>query len=218
MKVGGAAIAFFAKAPIPGRVKTRMVPPLTPDAAARIARGCLEISLRRFVPAVAAPFTLFLDGIADSALLDLAGALGVPIVPQARGDLGERLRAAYRVLREGGAGKTIAIGSDSPTLDPRWISDAIAALDTHDLVIGPCEDGGYYLIGSRDDVPEVFNEIPWSTADVTARTLERARALGLSVHELPVWYDVDDIPSLARAMADAGRDSGLAAGLSVLST
>ena len=197
-----AAIAVFAKAPVPGRVKTRLVPPLTPEEAAAVARACLETTLRRFAPAVDAPITLFLDGEADSALQALAQSLGVPIVPQAGADLGARLVEAFRSLRGGGATITVALGSDGPTIDPAWIARAIASLDTHDVVIGPTEDGGYYLIGVRGNIPELFSKIPWSTDSVARATLERASALGIAVDVLPTWYDVDDIATLRRAIAD----------------
>jgi len=198
-----AAVAIFAKAPIPGRVKTRLTPPLTPEAAARVARACLEVSLRRFVPTVDAPFTLFLDGEADPTLRALAAELGIPIVSQAVGDLGARLHAAFSNLRKTGATKTLAIGSDSPTLDPARIEKAIAALDEKDVAIGPTEDGGYYLIGVRGPADRLFERIPWSTPEVARVTLERAKELGLSVHLLPAWYDVDDVASLRRAVNDA---------------
>lgn len=197
-----AAVAIFAKAPVAGRVKTRLVPPLTLEEAAAVARACLETTLRRFVRAVDAAFTLFLDGEADPALRALAAELDVPIVSQVGADLGARLETAFRYLHEGGALKTLAIGSDSPTLDPSWIASAIADLDTHDVVIGPTEDGGYYLIGVRGTVEGIFNDIPWSTDGVARATLERARTLGLSVRQLPRWYDVDDLASLRRAVAD----------------
>ena len=196
------SIAMLAKAPVAGRVKTRLVPALTPEAAARVARGCLEISIRRFVPAVPAPFTLFVEGTSDAELLELAASVRVPIVPQAGADLGARLRAAFAALRAGGADATIAVGSDSPTLDPARIREAVVALESHQAVLGPAEDGGYYLIGVRGDAPGMFEGIPWSTSDVARRTLERAADLGMSVRCLPAWYDVDDLPSLERAIAD----------------
>ncbi len=199
-----AAIAIFAKAPVPGQVKTRLVPPLTPEEAATVARACLETTLRRFVPAVDAVFTVFLDGDADPALRALAQELRVPIFPQVGADLGARLATAFRSLREGGASKILALGSDSPTLDPAWIASAVAALDAHDVVIGPTEDGGYYLIGVRGTVEGIFEKIPWSTDGVARATLERAAALRLRVRQLPVWYDVDDVASLRRAMRDLG--------------
>ncbi|HYR69360.1 MAG TPA: TIGR04282 family arsenosugar biosynthesis glycosyltransferase [Candidatus Dormibacteraeota bacterium] len=200
-----AAIAIFAKAPIPGRVKTRLVPPLSREEAAAVARACLETTLRRFAPLLEAPIALFLDGEADGTLRALAGSLGVGIVPQVGADLGARLEGAFRSLREGGATKTVALGSDSPTVNPAWIAHAIASLDTHDAVIGPTEDGGYYLIGLRAPAPELFRDIPWSTDRVARATLARASALGLAVDLLPAWYDVDDIPTLRRALADGAE-------------
>jgi rSAM/selenodomain-associated transferase 1 len=196
------AIAIFAKAPVPGRVKTRLVPPFTPDEAATVARACLETTLRRFAPALDAPVTLFLDGEPDRELQTLAESLGVPIVPQVGADLGARLVEAFRSLRERGATRTVALGSDSPTVDLAWIARAIASLDTHDAVIGPTEDGGYYLIGLRGNIPELFSEIPWSTGSVARATLERASERGIAVDVLPTWYDVDDIATLRRALED----------------
>ncbi|HKW50162.1 MAG TPA: DUF2064 domain-containing protein, partial [Candidatus Eisenbacteria bacterium] len=128
-----AAIAIFAKAPVPGRVKTRLVPPLSPEEAAAVARACLEVTIRRIAHAVDGPVTLFLDGEADAALRALAGSLGVGIAPQVGADLGSRLEAAFQSLRQGGAAKTIALGSDSPTVDPAWIARAIGSLDAHDV-------------------------------------------------------------------------------------
>ena len=200
-----AAIAIFAKAPMPGRVKTRLVPPLSPEEAAAVARACLETTLRRFAPAHEAPIMLFLDGEPDRAVRELVGSLGIGIAPQVGADLGARLEAAFGLLREGGATKTVAIGSDSPTVDPAWIVRAITSLDTHDVVIGPTEDGGYYLIGLRAPVPELFRDIPWSTDGVARATLARASALGLTVDSLPTWYDVDDIAALRRALADGAE-------------
>lgn len=198
-----ASLAIFAKAAIPGCVKTRLVPPLTAQEAARFARVSLEVSLRRFTPAVGGVSTLFLEGAADAEVRSLAAELGLAISAQANGDLGARLGAAFAGLRAEGASKILAIGSDSPTLNPTWITDAVLALDHTDVVIGPAEDGGYYLVGVRGDVDEIFAGIPWSTGKVAEVTVERARALGLSVHMLPAWYDVDDAASLQRAYGDS---------------
>jgi len=198
-----AAVAIFAKAPVPGRVKTRLVPPLTPEEASRVARASLLATLRRFAQAGPAPLSLFLDGIADPTIRALAAGLGVGIYPQSEGDLGFRLRAAFGFLRGRGAEVTLALGSDSPTLDPGRVSEALDALRRHDVVVGPTEDGGYYLIGMRGDHGAIFEGIPWSTSEVTARTLERTRRLGLSACVLPEWYDVDDPATLLRAVEDS---------------
>ena len=204
---GGArdpAIALFAKAPVPGRVKTRLVPPLTHEDAARVARASLEDTARFIVPAIRAHWTLFLDGDADRPLRALAEEAGVTITPQRGADLGERLAAAFRDLRGQGARRVIAIGSDAPTLDPERILEAIEALSVCDVALGPTEDGGYYLIGMSGDHESILDEIPWGSGAAAATTLERARARSLEVRLLAPWYDLDDAASLLRAY-DATR-------------
>jgi len=193
------AIALFAKAPLAGRVKTRLVPPLTHEDAARIARASLEDTARFIVPAVPASWTLFLDGESDPALRALADETGLAIVPQRGAGLGERLQYAFRELRSRGASRVLAIGSDSPTLDPERILEAIEALAVCDVALGPTEDGGYYLIGTSGDHASIFHQIPWGSGAAAATTLERARMLNLEVRLLKPWYDLDDAASLRRA-------------------
>lgn len=201
-----AAIALFAKAPRPGLVKTRLVPPLTGEEAARIARAALEDTARHVVPAVDARWTLYLDGAADDTLRVLAEECGLTIAPQRGADLGERLAAAFEDMRGQGRERVLAIGSDSPTLDPGRVRDAIEALSASDVVLGPAEDGGYYLVGMKGRHEAIFEGIPWSTDAVAARTLERAGALGLTVRLLPPWYDLDDAASLLRSYEDCSGD------------
>jgi uncharacterized protein len=200
-----AAVAILAKSPDAGRVKTRLTPPLTPDEASRVARVCLEETLRRFVPSAPVPFTLFLDGALDRDLLALTSELGIVVVPQGGGDLSERIGSAFGTMRARGAERTIAIGSDSPTLDPGVIREAIEALDSRDVVLGPAEDGGYYLIGTRGMCDGLLARIPWSTERVMEVTMSRAGALGLAVAMLASWYDVDDPVTLRRAIQDPIR-------------
>jgi len=193
------AIALFAKAPLPGRVKTRLVPPLTHEDAARVARASLEDTARFIVPAVPANWTLFLDGDADRPLRTLAEEAGIAIAPQRGADLGERLAAAFRDLRAKGARRVLAIGSDAPTVDPERILEAVDALSVCDVALGPTEDGGYYLIGTSGEHDSIFEEIPWGSGAAAAATLERARERGLEVRLLAPWYDLDDPASLLRA-------------------
>jgi rSAM/selenodomain-associated transferase 1 len=198
------AVALFGKAPVAGLVKTRLTPPLTPEEAATIARASLEDTLRRFPPRVPTAWTLFLDGDADAAIEAGADAAGVRLLSQGAGDLGVRLAAAFARLRAEGAACVVAVGTDSPTLDPALIGGGLAALRDSDVVIGPAQDGGYYLIGAGPgvDVAALFRAIPWSTGAVARVTEERARALGLKVARLPEWYDLDDAAALRRAAAD----------------
>jgi len=198
------AVALFGKAPVAGLVKTRLTPPLTPEEAASIARACLEDTLRRFPSRVPAAWTLFLDGDADAPIEAGAAAAGVRLAPQGGGDLGVRLARAFARLREEGAACVVAVGSDSPTLDPAIIGRGLASLRGSDVAIGPAEDGGYYLIGAGPDVDvaALFRAIPWSTDAVARVTEERATALGLCVARLPEWYDLDDAAALRRAATD----------------
>jgi rSAM/selenodomain-associated transferase 1 len=197
-----AAVAIFAKAPEAGRAKTRLAPPLTLEEAAGVARACLEDTLRRFPPKLGAAWTLFLDGAADEALRDAAIRAGVRTAPQGEGDLGSRLALAFETLRAEGASRIVAIGADSPTLDPSRIGEALDALRRHDAVLGPAADGGYYLIGLSRDAGDLFERTPWSTRDAARVTLERAAARGFTIARLAEWYDVDDVPSLRRAARD----------------
>lgn len=130
---------------------------------------------------------------------------GATLVAQPRGSFGTRLD---RALRCGlvNARTVVLIGTDSPTLDPRIIRRAFAALSAGaDCVLGPSHDGGYYLIGCAAPLPQaLFRHMPWSTAEVFALTCDRAAEAGLRVATLPVWYDVDDAESLALLRADVG--------------
>jgi hypothetical protein len=90
-----------------------------------------------------------------------------------------------------GAGRVVLIGSDSPTLDPSHVVSAFLCLEHKDVVLGPATDGGYYLVGARVPVPELFADIPWSTPQVLARSVAALRAAGRSLAVLPPWYDVD---------------------------
>ena len=206
-----ASIALLAKAPIPGHVKTRLTPPLEPDRAGRVARALLELTIACIVPAVPARWTLFLDGPTDARLLALAADHGLAVEPQAEGDLGARLAAAFRVLRSRGATRTLALGADSPTLDPARVNEAIAALEVDDLVLGPAEDGGYYLVGTREPHEEIFRGIPWGTSRVLEVTLERAREAALTTRLLPGWYDVDGIEDLRRVRREIAERFGAGA-------
>ncbi|HET9950480.1 MAG TPA: TIGR04282 family arsenosugar biosynthesis glycosyltransferase [Candidatus Eisenbacteria bacterium] len=204
---GGASIALLAKAPVVGRVKTRLTPPLAPEDAAAVARASLVATIAAVAGKPALPLTLFLEGTLDEPLAAWVASRGVDVRAQGEGDLGERLRAAFAALFEEGAARVIAIGSDSPTLPFERLFAADAALRAHDAVLGPAEDGGYYLIGLARPEWRLLREIPWSRENVASVTLERAAAIGASIATLDPWYDIDDIASLRRAWSDAHPES-----------
>lgn len=185
-------LGVFVKAPVPGRVKTRLAADIGPARAAALYRRlgrqvvASTASNRHQTVVWYAPRTC---GRLVRAWLDGLGVTRFRAQPA--GDLGRRLRGAFaRHFREG-ARRVILIGSDCPGVDARLVSRALAALDECDLVLGPAQDGGYYLIGLRVPAPELFHRIAWSTQAVLEQTLAQARALGLRVALLPLLRDVD---------------------------
>lgn len=109
-----------------------------------------------------------------------------------------RLHHAISRVLALGYRRVLTIGTDSPTLPPAYLEEAAAQLGEHDVVLGPAEDGGYYLIGVKAAPIALFEGIAWSTEEVFAQTLQRAEALQLSVHLLPQWYDIDDAATLEK--------------------
>jgi uncharacterized protein len=207
------AIAIMAKAPSPGTVKTRLCPPLTPPEAAELSR-CFLVdkitqvrSLRDVSPAIA--FTPESEHGLFQAL-----APEFELVPQRGADLGARLRGSLDALLRRGHPAALAIDTDTPTLPTEFLQQAIrfAIAPEIDVVVGPTEDGGYYLIGGRAVHRELFDDVPWSTSAVLRLTLERAVASGLRLACLPLWFDVDTPRDLARlrTMLRARRTEGAA--------
>lgn len=146
-----------------------------------------------------------LDEIDDE--LALPGS--IKVLDQGAGDLGARLAHLSR-LGFAKADKLVFIGSDSPTMPVSYIEQAIDMLSGHDVVIGPSDDGGYYLIGLSDDHPYLFEGVDWSTRAVFQQTLARANAAGLKVAVLPDWFDVDDIAGLRRLYNELQDDPSAA--------
>ena len=132
-------------------------------------------------------------------------------IPRTRyGLTNQRLTGVFDDLFEDGHIAVVAIDSDSPTLPMAYVAQAAAVLahGSADVVIGPSDDGGYYLVGLDRRQPKLFDGIPWSTSETRAATLARARDLGLSALLLPRWFDVDTPEDLRRLCADlAGRDT-----------
>ncbi len=193
-------LGVFVKAPVPGRVKTRLAIEVGVQRAAEIYR---ELG-RRVVSACAGPghdtVVWFAPAEARSAVREWLKGLSVAAFrAQFSGPLGVRLAEAFRQHFDDGARRVILIGSDCPGVDAVLVSSALAMLDEHDLVLGPAHDGGYYLVGLRAPAPQLFQGIAWSTEAVMEQTLARARQLGLGSALLPTLRDVDTA-SDARAL------------------
>lgn len=220
-KAAEAALVIFAKAPIPGQVKTRLCPPLTPDEAATLhgtfVLDVLERSgdAQRRAP-VAFDRHLCCAPSADHVYFKILGARhGVGLDTQTGEDLGARMRRACEAFFARGYRRVLILGTDIPTLSPRLLNEAVAQLDDHDVVLGPAPDGGYYLIGLTRPVPELFRDIPWSTSDVLPVTQRIAAGLNLRVALLPPQRDIDRFDDLQALIEEAGlgaRGSRQAAG------
>jgi rSAM/selenodomain-associated transferase 1 len=192
------AVAILAKAPLPGLAKTRLIPALGREGAALLQARLIARTLATACAAAIGPVRLW--GAPDEAhFRELVRRHPVELARQAGGDLGARMLAALRP-----ACPALVIGTDCPALEPKHLQHAAEALrDRADAVIIPAEDGGYVLIGLRRSQPDLFADMPWGTATVTAETRRRAAALGLAVHELPALWDVD-VPQDLERLRQAG--------------
>lgn len=203
------ALCIMAKAPRAGQVKTRLCPPLSPGEAAELST-CFLLDRIAQVRTVSGAEPALAYAPADAAEEFEALAPGLTLLPQRGADLTARLESVLDDLFADGCDAAIMIDSDSPTLPTEFLERAVrlAASGEHDLVLGPSEDGGFYLIGLRRAHPGLFEQMPLSTSAVLAETLRRARARGLRVARLPAWYDVDTGPDLARLLAELGAAPG----------
>jgi hypothetical protein len=191
-------LAVLAKAPIPGLAKTRLVPVLGPQGAARLQRQLTRQALRTALAAELGPVTLWCAPDARHRFFRaLQRTTGLRCLVQPSGDLGERMHSAFRLHCT--QGPLLLIGTDCPVLRPDHLRQAAVALvDGADAVLQPAEDGGYVLVGLRQPQPALFHGISWSTDQVMAETRTRAREAGLQVHELDTLWDVDRPQDLAR--------------------
>ncbi|MDP9098514.1 MAG: TIGR04282 family arsenosugar biosynthesis glycosyltransferase [Verrucomicrobiota bacterium] len=200
---GLCALAIMTKAPQAGRVKTRLTPPLSPEEAAALnvcfLRDTADVILR----------TAAANAVKEIAVYTPIGAEGeyrgilpdeFTLVPQRGEAFGERLSAATEDLLQLGFNSLCLIDSDSPTVPEKAFAQAVEFLARpgDSIVLGPSDDGGYYLIGLKKRHRRLFEAIDWSTERVLEQTIKAAREINVPVHLLPTWYDVDDRRTLSR--------------------
>jgi rSAM/selenodomain-associated transferase 1 len=191
----------MAKAPLAGAVKTRLVPPLTPEEATNLHICFLRdmsASIDEVVAGTGNEGVVVYAPLGSEATFDRILPSGFNLLGQRGESLGDRLCNATEDLLRQGYDSLCLINSDSPTLPKALLHSAIEAL-AHDgdrVVLGAAADGGYYLIGLKNVHPRLFDRIAWSSAEVLAHTVERAAEIGLEVKLLPAWYDVDDAATL----------------------
>jgi rSAM/selenodomain-associated transferase 1 len=196
------ALLVVAKRPAPGRTKTRLTPPLSPQQACALYECFLKdtLDLMRKIPSVQ-PVIAYLPAQEKAYFNNLAPDF--ELLEQAGSDLGSRLDHALTQYLTRGYGKVVIMNSDGPTLPSRYLEMAFETLEEDvDVVLGPCDDGGYYLIGLKQPAPRLLWDVPMSTTHVTSDTLALAAEMGLQTTLLPCWYDVDDLDSLARLIKE----------------
>jgi hypothetical protein len=206
-EVAFCGIAVMAKASYPGRTKTRLCPPLTPDEAAEFNTAFLKDIAANLIAAAAEA------SIAGSMAFGPPGSeaffrahlpASIALHEVWYPDFGLCLKEAIKAQFAAGHRAACVLNSDSPTLPPALLTETVCVLrEPGDrAVLGPSTDGGYYLLACKTIHPRLFQDIAWSTGAVAAQTLERAAEIGLQVHMLPEWYDVDDYEAIRILMGE----------------
>ena len=200
-------LIVVAKQPAAGQTKTRLCPPLTGETAAALYECFLRdtLAIMRLTPDVSCAIG-YLPATADAYFHQLAPDF--TLLRQEGADLGERLDQLLTTALGQGAPAAVVMDSDSPTLPPAYLCEAFAQLAAGaDVVLGPCDDGGYYLIGLTKPAPRLLRDVQMSTPTVLQDTLAIAAALGLRVALLPTWYDVDTAAELQRLRQELNTTS-----------
>jgi len=196
------ALTIMAKAPRPGRVKTRLSPPLTPEEAAAINTCFLEDTTKNIAEVAelgGSVGVISYTPVGDEHLFEGLFPEGYRLIAQRGDGFGERLLTTAQDLFAHGFGSVCLIDSDSPTVPRKAFAMAVDALkhEGDRIVLGPSHDGGYYLIGMKQAHYEIFKDITWSTSTVFDETVAAVRSIGVELITLPMWYDVDDAETLA---------------------
>lgn len=203
MPTSANALAVMAKAPIAGLVKTRLIPPLDEKQATELYRALLIDQLEHLTAlSIADLYVAFTPGEASRMIENLAPER-YRCFPQAGSDLGDRMQEVLLELRRRGHRNAILLGSDLPPVPLTVLHQAFNRLseDGKRVVLGPSQDGGYYLVGMNQPIPEIFLGMSWSHQRVLAETIEKLRQLGIEFCLLPEWFDVDTAEDIARLRA-----------------
>ena len=190
------SLIIFAKSPIPGKVKTRLIPHITPIEAAELYKAFVTDIICNTHKLKCEQVTIaYTPSNAEDTFRSICNQ-SVNYLPQNGDNLGERMKNAFMYSFEKGSKRTVIIGTDSPTLPLSYIRDAFDALNEVPVTIGPTFDGGYYLIGLSERNDTIFDGVDWSTSRVFSQTLTRTQELNKQLCVLPPWYDVDTSDNL----------------------
>ncbi|MFB2877583.1 TIGR04282 family arsenosugar biosynthesis glycosyltransferase [Floridanema aerugineum] len=183
-------LIIFTRYPEPGKTKTRLIPVLGAEGAAKLHRQLTETVITQLKGLANTLIEVHFTGGNQQLMAAWLGE-NITYKQQTEGDLGKRMATAFQTAFTKGIEKVVIIGSDCPALDSQLIASAFAALSQHELVLGPATDGGYYLIGLKRLIPELFTGINWGTSQVLQQTVEIAQKLKLVVAYLTTLSDID---------------------------
>ncbi len=184
----------------PGQVKTRLAASIGLPQAAELHRVFLATTLTRLAKLADFRQLAFTPDDRQACFRMLAPA-SWQLAPQVSGDLGARIQAALCSALEQGLHRVVLLGSDTPHLPTRLVDEAFACLESVDVVLGPSEDGGYYLLGARI-VPPIFDDMPWGQSNMLASTEQRLQTANIPYHLLPAWYDIDHLEDVRRLQTE----------------
>ncbi len=203
-------VIVFSRFPVPGQTKTRLIPALGPEGAANLQRRMTEHTLyrvRRVETEQGCSVEVRYDGADRRTVRDWLGDHFI-LRHQGGGDLGQRMARAVRDAFQAGMRRVIVVGTDCPGLTTGYMKEALSSLEGHIAVLGPANDGGYYLIGLNRYIPELFEGVDWGTAQVLEQTLARAARLGIESKLLALLDDIDRPEDLAIWERESGRREG----------
>jgi uncharacterized protein len=206
--MANSAVAVMAKQPQPGRTKTRLCPPFTPQEAACFYEALLKDTLLLVGGIEGVQLAVAITPPESQGYFRAVTSPGTLLLPVDGAHIGECLNSVLNGLLDSGYSKALALNADGPSLPRHFVIQALDALDNHDLVLGPGEDGGYYLVGLKGSQPGIFEGIQWSTEKVLAQTLGQARRFGLKTALTPPWYDIDLPEDVDRLRAELDRLPG----------
>ncbi|MCZ6746669.1 MAG: TIGR04282 family arsenosugar biosynthesis glycosyltransferase [Acidobacteria bacterium] len=207
---GRPAVLVMGRLPEAGRVKTRLARRYGQTTALTLHTAFLRDTLAHAVTAATSLGGRAVFAYEGDGPPSRHGIAGIAAFPQSPGDLGQRQSAAQAALLDHDACSVITIGSDSPTLPAPFFREAWSQRETADLVVVPATDGGYVLIAVTRRHADLYSGLEWGTPRVMAALTERAQKLGLTLHRMAAWYDIDDEIGLQRLRREIGVDPGVA--------
>ncbi len=184
-------LIIFAKNPVPGKVKTRIIPHITAIDAAGLYKAFITDIVSNTLKLSCERTIIAYTPLNSQATFHHIYGQSINYIPQKGNDLGERMKNAFRYSFNEGSKRTVIIGTDSPTLPISYIQKAFSVLEKIPITIGPTFDGGYYLVGLSEQNYEIFDGIEWSTPSVFSQTLTKIKTTNKQFYLLSPWYDVD---------------------------